>query len=631
MIPAIIIAGYNRIECIKRIMTSVEAAYYPVDNVPLVISIDNSGIENEIIDAIKKIGWSHGTITFRTFDERLGLKKHILSCGDLSEKYDAVIVLEDDLYVSPNYYSYVMQMLDFYENEDRVCGVSLYCHSWNGYGNYQFLPQKNEYDVFLGQIGVSWGQCWTKGQWKQFKKWYENNKEIEKFDNDIPWTINEWGSQSWAKYFYNYMVEENKFYVLPYTSLSTNFSDVGEHNMNTSNAYQVMLLDAKEMNYRVPIFDEAIKYDMFFERVLDDNFKIGGVSGENICINLNGYRQYIKNKKYLLTCKKYDDLIPIKSYGLKLRPIEQNVLKDIPGDDIFLYDASLIKEKNILNYRKTSYQRIEYELYGNPQKRLDDYCSYIKRGGVYYDIIQINENAWKMEGDYSKIQIALQEKMKEKKNLGSTWMFHEVTNDKTEWKDPLYAINAESFELLIKKSINSGKQFNNVYDICGKLNEKSIVLTFDDGFSGVYEFVYPICKKYRIPFCIFITVNYLDTQGYLNRKQLKELAECELCTIGGHTLNHPKLRLLSDKEIEKEIIQGKKQLEKIINKKVDIFAYPYGSVQAVDYRSIDVVRKANFKMAFSTLASHNVDMNEVKFFLPRININEAIVNKILMS
>ena len=373
MNPAIVIVGYNRVNTIERLMRSVVNAEYLVDDVTLIVSLDPSDKSNEIIETINKIGWTHGDFIINLNEERMGLKKHILKCGDLTQKYGAVIILEDDLYVSPNYYLYAKQMIEFYCDEERICGVSLYSHAWNGYANYFFMPQRNEYDVYLGQIGISWGQCWTNKHWKSFKKWYEKNKNIKEFkSNKLPASIDLWGDQSWAKYFYNYMVQEDKYYVIPYTALSTNFSEPGEHNNEISNSYQVMLLNSREKKYNIPTFDQAIKYDMFFERILTGKI-INGILGEDICVNLNGLHVDCEGKKYLLTCNKYDGINYVASFGLRIRPIEENVLHNISGDDIFLYESKDLNNLEIMTYKRSSRARIKYEIYDNPKKRFEEF------------------------------------------------------------------------------------------------------------------------------------------------------------------------------------------------------------------------------------------------------------------
>ena len=105
---AIVAVGYNRPDSMENLLKSIVNAEYESDNVDLIISIDKGERHSQIIDVAKKVEWLHGNKTIRAFDERQGLRKHIIQCGDLTEQYDAVVVLEDDLEVSKYYYNYVI-------------------------------------------------------------------------------------------------------------------------------------------------------------------------------------------------------------------------------------------------------------------------------------------------------------------------------------------------------------------------------------------------------------------------------------------------------------------------------------------------------------------------------------------
>ena len=103
--PVIVAVGYNRPHCMKRLLESIGNAEYEIDDVTLIISIDESNKSDLVQKVAEDFDWKHGEKIIRRFPERQGLKKHIIQCGDLSEKYGAVIILEDDLYVSPGFYS----------------------------------------------------------------------------------------------------------------------------------------------------------------------------------------------------------------------------------------------------------------------------------------------------------------------------------------------------------------------------------------------------------------------------------------------------------------------------------------------------------------------------------------------
>ena len=110
---AIVVIGYNRPNSMQRLLNSLKVAEYYLDDVPLIISIDNSG-SNNVKEVAEKFIWPYGKKTIKTYNKRLGLKKHILECGKYTLSYKNIIVLEDDIYVSPVFYKFAKEAVEFY-------------------------------------------------------------------------------------------------------------------------------------------------------------------------------------------------------------------------------------------------------------------------------------------------------------------------------------------------------------------------------------------------------------------------------------------------------------------------------------------------------------------------------------
>lgn len=368
--PVIVAVGYNRPYSMKRLLDSLANAYYPDSEITLIISIDHGENSADVNKVAESFEWTHGEKKIVWHDDRLGLRRHIIKCGDYSIEYGAVIILEDDLIVSPSYYFYTLSAIDTYYMNKKICGIGLYSHRWNGYSNIQFMPEKNEYDVFFGQFSITWGQCWTATQWELFRTWYDDHVDRLPASNDnIPERISFWSKQSWGKYFASYIAESNLYYVIPYTSMTTNFSEVGQHNSFCDSSHQVPLQTGIKNKYLLPDFENGIKYDMFFERVFDSEFLIGGIPAKDICINLNGTKNNAFGKKYLLTDLELD--LPIVStFGLRMRPIDSNITYAIGGKDVFLYQIEDQKVKLCNSAKSHSYKRMNYECYGYYWKSL---------------------------------------------------------------------------------------------------------------------------------------------------------------------------------------------------------------------------------------------------------------------
>ena len=109
----IIVVAYNRVKSVRRLLDSLKHVEYFGEKVDLIVSIDNSG-NTDVEDYVKNFNWTYGEIIIRTFEQRQGLKNHILSCGAYLEKYDAIAVFEDDVIVSPAFYSFMRETVPFY-------------------------------------------------------------------------------------------------------------------------------------------------------------------------------------------------------------------------------------------------------------------------------------------------------------------------------------------------------------------------------------------------------------------------------------------------------------------------------------------------------------------------------------
>lgn len=143
--------------------------------------------------------------------------------------------------------------------------------------------------------------------------------------------------------------------------------------------------------------------------------------------------------------------------------------------------------------------------------------------------------------------------------------------------------------------------------------EKTIAVTLDDGFMDNYENAYPILKKYQIPATIYLTVGcigktnkWMVKHDFPERNMLKWGQIREMCnngiSFGAHTMTHPDLTALSEKEAFCEIQKSKGLIEKKLEKKVISFAYPYG---LYNNKTIRLLEQCNFEFACSTRSGFN--------------------------
>ena len=110
-----------------------------------------------------------------------------------------------------------------------------------------------------------------------------------------------------------------------------------------------------------------------------------------------------------------------------------------------------------------------------------------------------------------------------------------------------------------------------------ELKKKSCILTFDDGLEGAYENVFPIAKKYNIPFTMFIVINNVGQSGAITWEEAKEMQDSGLVTIASHSMEHPEFTSLSVEDAVNNVNNSYSIIEEKLGKQsIKIFTYPYG-------------------------------------------------------
>lgn len=113
------------------------------------------------------------------------------------------------------------------------------------------------------------------------------------------------------------------------------------------------------------------------------------------------------------------------------------------------------------------------------------------------------------------------------------------------------------------------------------LPQKSVVLTFDDAYSDIYTYAFPVFKKYHLIANLAVPTGLLGIQAdmnyYFTWDQLKEMVDSGLVNADDHTWSHYGLGLGDASKDQFEIMTSKDQLERYLNKPVEVLVYPYGS------------------------------------------------------
>ena len=134
----------------------------------------------------------------------------------------------------------------------------------------------------------------------------------------------------------------------------------------------------------------------------------------------------------------------------------------------------------------------------------------------------------------------------------------------------------------------------------GTWPERTVVLTFDDGYENVYSHAGPTLRRHGFSATVFLVTGHVGglndwgvppsgfgSQPMMDWAQALELRQAGW-EIGAHTRTHPDLRRLSADRAELEIRTSRLEIEDHLGGPVPSFAYPFGYVSA---RAASVVER----------------------------------------
>lgn len=174
---------------------------------------------------------------------------------------------------------------------------------------------------------------------------------------------------------------------------------------------------------------------------------------------------------------------------------------------------------------------------------------------------------------------------KDEKNLKiPVFVYHDIVKDKSEVKYDYMQTTESKFKSQIFGLMKIGYTPISYDDLIEyskgekAIPQKSFLITFDDGYSGVYKYAFPIAKQYNIPMASFL-INYdVALPGYYTWEEANEMNNSGIITIASHSLKHLQYDKEKPEDLLKDVNTSFEDLDSKMQKKVKnkIFTYPYG-------------------------------------------------------
>lgn len=332
-VPAIVVVAHDRPAALNRLFGSLSRLRIPAGaDVPLVVSVDGS--VEATLDVARRMAWPFGETEIIPRKGHMGLREHVLACGDLTAEFGAIVMLEDDLYASPDAYNYAIEATTFYASEASVASISLYSYRLDEYLRLAFHPLDDGHDTFFMQTPSSWGQVWTDTQWRSFRVWLDSTAEIA--DDRLPRRAAKWPrTSSWKRAFLSYLIDTGRYVAFPSRSLTTNCGDAGSHFGKVTTNLATPLADGPRHWHFAPWSSGAIRYDAWFEPAPDIlKVRWPDLIPDDVTVDLRGGKAPDQvETPWLLSSRSCR--APSKSFPLLLQPEALNL--NLPNQGSFFH------------------------------------------------------------------------------------------------------------------------------------------------------------------------------------------------------------------------------------------------------------------------------------------------------
>jgi peptidoglycan/xylan/chitin deacetylase (PgdA/CDA1 family) len=185
--------------------------------------------------------------------------------------------------------------------------------------------------------------------------------------------------------------------------------------------------------------------------------------------------------------------------------------------------------------------------------------------------------------------------------------YHRVSDEEDE-----LAVRPQRFREQMAWLADSGWKAVGVGEIArflaaGRLPERTIGLSFDDGYRDVAENALPALEEHRYSASVYVSTGVVDGRAtfawygrqppLLGWEEIRRLDRAGSLLFGAHTVTHPDLRALTEEQARAEIAGSKRELEEHIDREVETFCYPAGFFGKRERRLVD---EAGFTAAVTT-------------------------------
>lgn len=201
-------------------------------------------------------------------------------------------------------------------------------------------------------------------------------------------------------------------------------------------------------------------------------------------------------------------------------------------------------------------------------------------------------------------------------------MYHKFEEN----KHPSTNVKIKEFQNQIKmiKKMNlkfiSMEEFDDYVHGMRELHHKRVLLTVDDAWASFYQHAWPILKRDKIPFVLFINTREINqkNKNYMTWAQIREIHESGLGVIGHHSYSHDYIVGWDADRMRNDLERASQDFMRELGHIPEYFSYPFGEY---NLELKNIIKDMGFRLAFGQ-HSGVVDSRKDRHELPRFPINE---------
>ena len=163
------------------------------------------------------------------------------------------------------------------------------------------------------------------------------------------------------------------------------------------------------------------------------------------------------------------------------------------------------------------------------------------------------------------------------------FVYHDIVENEDEVEFDYMQISKETFEEQILGLMKLGYKPISYEELIAyskgdiAISKKSFLITFDDGFDGVYRYAYPFAKEHNIPITSFTINNYIGKEGYFSWEDAREMDKSGVVSIYSHSLKHDEYNKYLSQDLLQDVTESLTNIEKELGHDITkVFTYPYG-------------------------------------------------------